>query len=153
MERNDEVRRAQVCRSTRLSGSARLHVIATRPYDHVRSSLEFRDRGFASCSSSSTTITVVCEQATMHRRPLKTDQHYVRFTVDPPCTDGLTVRKTLQDALLQSFGLISANTYIDILWVAEDGREVVIRVNDRCVWKPASSWQTVSRTMSHRAAR
>ncbi|EMD30906.1 hypothetical protein CERSUDRAFT_100878 [Gelatoporia subvermispora B] len=54
--------------------------------------------------------------------------HYIRFSVSPPNTDALTLRKALQDALSQTFGLVAANTYIDILWVAEDGTEVVLRV-------------------------
>ncbi len=55
--------------------------------------------------------------------------HYIRFAANPPCTDALTLRKTIQDALLQSFGLTSANTYVDVLWVADDGTEVVARLN------------------------
>ena len=69
----------------------------------------------------------------MQPQLLKSDQHYVRFSVDPPTTDALTVRKALQDALLQSFGLTAANIYIDILWIAEGGGEVVIRVGSRYV--------------------
>lgn len=60
-----------------------------------------------------------------------TGNHYLRLAVTPPRADGLSVRKTLQDALLQSFGLTSANTYIDVLWLAEDGAEVVVRVGSR----------------------
>lgn len=40
-------------------------------------------------------------------------------------------RKAIQDALLQSFGLTSANTYVDTLWLAEDGSEAVVRVSSR----------------------
>ena len=59
--------------------------------------------------------------------------HYLRFAVTPACQDALTIRKMLQDALLQSFGLTSANTYMDILSLAEDGTDVVIRLRPRCV--------------------
>jgi hypothetical protein len=59
--------------------------------------------------------------------------HYLRFSITPACSDGLTVRKTLQDALLQSFGLTSANTYVDILWLAEDGSDVTVRISNACV--------------------
>ena len=62
--------------------------------------------------------------------PLTSSYHYVRFSISPPTNDALTVRKTLQDALMQSFGLVSANTYIDVLWLAEDGSEVVVRVGE-----------------------
>lgn len=65
--------------------------------------------------------------------PLTSSYHYVRFSISPPTNDALTVRKTLQDALMQSFGLVSANTYMDVLWLAEDGSEVVIRVGERYV--------------------
>ena len=41
--------------------------------------------------------------------------------------------RSIQDALLQSFGLTSANVYVDILWLAEDGSEIVVRVSSRCV--------------------
>lgn len=44
------------------------------------------------------------------------------------------MRKALQDALLQSFGLTFANTYVDILWLSESGAEVVVRINTRCVF-------------------
>ncbi|GJE88983.1 hypothetical protein PsYK624_050710 [Phanerochaete sordida] len=54
--------------------------------------------------------------------------HYIRFALSPATSDGLAIRKTLQDALLQAFGLTCANTYVDILWLAEDGGEVVVRV-------------------------
>lgn len=54
--------------------------------------------------------------------------HYIRFALAPPCSDALMIRKHLQDALLQSFGLTSANTQVDILWVADDGSAVVLRL-------------------------
>lgn len=57
--------------------------------------------------------------------------HYLRFSVSPACPDALTVRKAFQDALLQSFGLTSANIYIDILRLAENGAEVVVRISTR----------------------
>ena len=57
--------------------------------------------------------------------------HYLRFAISPACPDELTVRKAFQDALLQSFGLTSANIYLDILWLAEDGAEVVVRITSR----------------------
>ncbi|KAI0697789.1 hypothetical protein BC835DRAFT_1542575 [Cytidiella melzeri] len=53
--------------------------------------------------------------------------HYLRFAITPACTDALTLRKLLQDALLQSFGLTCANTQMDILWIADDGTETVLR--------------------------
>ena len=65
----------------------------------------------------------------MQPQQLKTDHHYLRFSIEPACAEPLTVRKAFQDALLQTFGLTSANTYIDVLWLAENGTGVVIRLN------------------------
>lgn len=61
----------------------------------------------------------------------KAAYHYLRFAVSPACQDALTIRKLLQDALLQSFGLTSANTYMDILWLSEEGTDVVIRLRPK----------------------
>ncbi|KIP03034.1 hypothetical protein PHLGIDRAFT_78213 [Phlebiopsis gigantea 11061_1 CR5-6] len=60
-----------------------------------------------------------------------TGNHYLRFSISPACSDGLTVRKAFQDALLQSFGLTAANIYVDILWLAGNGAEVVARITAR----------------------
>ncbi|OSX58012.1 hypothetical protein POSPLADRAFT_1124173, partial [Postia placenta MAD-698-R-SB12] len=59
---------------------------------------------------------------------LPSSYHYVRFTATPSCTDAVTVRKSIQDALGQTFGMLYANTYVDILWIADDGSETVVRV-------------------------
>ncbi|KAI0693094.1 hypothetical protein C8T65DRAFT_70217 [Cerioporus squamosus] len=61
-------------------------------------------------------------------RRLTPDYHYIRFSVSPACTEVLTIRKSIQDALGQSFGLVSSHTYVDMLWMAEDGSEVVVRI-------------------------
>lgn len=66
---------------------------------------------------------------------LQPSYHYIRFSIVPPCRDESSLRKTLQDALLQSFGVVTAGTYIDILWIAEDGAETVLRVGSRCVFR------------------
>lgn len=66
-------------------------------------------------------------------KSLQPASHFVRLSITPACVDDLSARKTIQDALLQAFGLTSANLYIDLLWLAEDGTEAVIRVNQRCV--------------------
>ncbi len=67
---------------------------------------------------------------TMPRR-LTSDYHYIRFSVSPASTDILTIRKSIQDALGQSFGLVSSHTYVDVLWIADDGSEVVVRIGPR----------------------
>ncbi|KAI0742877.1 hypothetical protein C8Q80DRAFT_1109328 [Daedaleopsis nitida] len=66
----------------------------------------------------------------MPSRRLTPYYHYIRFAVSPPCRDILTIRKTTQDALGQSFGLVSSHTYIDILWLADDGAAVVLRLGE-----------------------
>jgi hypothetical protein len=59
--------------------------------------------------------------------------HYIRFAVFPSNTDSLSLRKTLQDSLTQTFGVTTSSTYIDILWVSEGGEQFVVRVGNRLV--------------------
>ncbi|KAI0354251.1 hypothetical protein OH77DRAFT_1405654 [Trametes cingulata] len=63
-------------------------------------------------------------------RRLSSTHRYVRFAVSPPCTDAITLRKVIQDALGQSFGLVSSHTYVDILWISEDGKVLVVRIGE-----------------------
>ncbi|KAI0369327.1 hypothetical protein BV20DRAFT_968209 [Pilatotrama ljubarskyi] len=63
-------------------------------------------------------------------RRLSSTHRYVRFAVAPPCTDALTLRKTIQDALGQSFGLVSSHTYVDVLWIADAGNALVVRIGE-----------------------
>ncbi|CAL1698210.1 unnamed protein product [Somion occarium] len=67
---------------------------------------------------------------TMPPQSLANDYHYIRLSVNPPSTEALSLRKAMQDALSQSFGLISANTYIDVLWLSDDGSQMVVRVSN-----------------------
>ncbi|KAK7447089.1 hypothetical protein VKT23_014303 [Stygiomarasmius scandens] len=53
--------------------------------------------------------------------------HYLRLSTTPS-TDALAIRQTIQKSLADSFGSTMAGTYVDILWVGEDGQSV-IRVN------------------------
>ncbi|KAH9922223.1 uncharacterized protein B0H18DRAFT_879512 [Fomitopsis serialis] len=64
----------------------------------------------------------------MSKRTLVSSYHYARFSVAPACADALSIRKSIQDAFTQSFGLVSANTHVDVLWVADDGSEAVVRL-------------------------
>ncbi|KAI0062981.1 hypothetical protein BV25DRAFT_1825044 [Artomyces pyxidatus] len=69
--------------------------------------------------------------------PLPHEHHYIRFSLAPPCADALAIRHAVHDALAirhavhdalaQSFGLASSGTYVDVLWVAEDGGECTVR--------------------------
>ena len=67
----------------------------------------------------------------MQRHRLSQNYDYIRLSITPPCTDAITLRKTIQDALGQSFGMVSSHTYLDILWIGEDGKEMVIRMGQR----------------------
>jgi hypothetical protein len=53
--------------------------------------------------------------------------HYIRISIQPPIIESLALRQILQRALDQSFGLTRALTHIDILWIAVDGSEAVIK--------------------------
>ncbi|KAF8064337.1 hypothetical protein FPV67DRAFT_1504574 [Lyophyllum atratum] len=61
---------------------------------------------------------------------LSTDYHYIRIAIVPADheRDPLRIRKTLQDALTQTFGMTSSALYIDILHIVEDGGQCIIRV-------------------------
>lgn len=67
-------------------------------------------------------------------RRLPSSHRYIRFAVFPPCADALTLRKTIQDALGQSFGLVYSHTYVDVLWLAEDGTALVVRMGEMYVF-------------------
>lgn len=64
---------------------------------------------------------------------LQATHHYIRLAVEPRCTDVLRIRKSLQDALSDMFGLTFAGTYIDVLSVDELGSETVVRVHPEYV--------------------
>ncbi|KAH8988345.1 hypothetical protein EDB92DRAFT_1800623 [Lactarius akahatsu] len=59
--------------------------------------------------------------------PLPQTQHYIRFSIAPPSSDALHVRRALQEALVQSFGAARSHTYLDVLWVADSGTECIVR--------------------------
>lgn len=61
--------------------------------------------------------------------PLPQTHHYIRFSIAPPSSDALHVRRALQEALVQSFGVARSHTYLDVLWVSDSGTECVVRTN------------------------
>ena len=67
----------------------------------------------------------------VHRRRLSPAYDYVRLAITPACVDAITLRKSIQDALGQSFGIVSSHTYLDVLWIDELGEELVIRIGQR----------------------
>lgn len=64
-------------------------------------------------------------------RRISSSYHYIRLSITPPCADVFTARKTMQDALDQAFGLVSSHTYLDILWFADGGDALVLRIGKR----------------------
>jgi len=62
------------------------------------------------------------------------NRHYLRVSIEPPTSDVLTIRKSTSDALAQTFGQTSATTYLDILWINDEGSSAVIRVHKERVF-------------------
>ncbi|KIL59984.1 hypothetical protein M378DRAFT_84358 [Amanita muscaria Koide BX008] len=65
------------------------------------------------------------------QRPLRSPYRYIRLSVVPPTLDILYLRKSFQDALSALFGVTSASIYLDILWLADDGSQFVLRVGEQ----------------------
>jgi hypothetical protein len=82
------------------------------------------------CTSGQARCSAFVNDMSKHR--LCSEYRYLQLSVSPPCSDPLTLRKSLQDSLLPSFG-ITSSIYLDILWIAETGLEAVIRVKEACV--------------------
>jgi len=61
------------------------------------------------------------------------DAHYMLLSVAPPTQEANAIRKTIADALAQSFGLASGSAYMDILWVDPDGLQCIVRAHKRYV--------------------
>ncbi|KAF8586409.1 hypothetical protein K439DRAFT_1340903 [Ramaria rubella] len=55
---------------------------------------------------------------------------YIRFSIEPGIQEPLFLRKTLENAMLQSFGVSRAATYMDVLWISTDGRAAVVRISE-----------------------
>ncbi|KAF8503169.1 hypothetical protein JB92DRAFT_2794258 [Gautieria morchelliformis] len=55
---------------------------------------------------------------------------YIRLSIEPAVTEPLALRKLLENAMSQSFGVSRAATYMDVLWISADGHAAVIRVSD-----------------------
>ncbi|KAG2344632.1 hypothetical protein BDR05DRAFT_961537 [Suillus weaverae] len=66
----------------------------------------------------------------MARHPLSKNHSYIHLSINPPCADALKLRKVMQDGLAETFGITASGTYLDILWIAESGSEVVIRLSE-----------------------
>ncbi|KAF9009867.1 hypothetical protein BDZ89DRAFT_1024652 [Hymenopellis radicata] len=67
-----------------------------------------------------------------------TPHHYILFSLQPSTAattiDPFTIRQTMNNALIQTFGIVGGSLYIDVLWVAQDGSETVVKVR-----KPVST--------------
>jgi len=55
------------------------------------------------------------------------ENHYIRFSILPATKEELALRKTVADALTQSFG-VTSSTPLDLLWLSDEGTECVFRV-------------------------
>jgi hypothetical protein len=55
---------------------------------------------------------------------------YLTIHLDPPTTDDLVLKKSVHDAMQQTFGLTRALAYFDVAWKDGDGTRVVIRVGE-----------------------
>ncbi|KZT21289.1 hypothetical protein NEOLEDRAFT_1073672 [Neolentinus lepideus HHB14362 ss-1] len=64
----------------------------------------------------------------MSRHRLSPRYYYVLFSVSPAQSNVLSIRKKIQDALTEVFGITQSGDYMDILWTAEDCSEILIRM-------------------------
>jgi len=69
----------------------------------------------------------------METHVFPSENYYILLSISPSTTEELTIRKTLSDALAQSFGQTSANLTMDLLWVKKDGNQCVLRVHEKHV--------------------
>src|ERR1700730_16069663 len=69
----------------------------------------------------------------LQQREIPRIYHYVCFSISPSTEDTLTLRKILQDALASVFGSTRSGAYLDLLWVNEDGSEMVVRIGNAYV--------------------
>jgi hypothetical protein len=60
---------------------------------------------------------------------IDTENHYMRLSITPATKEELTLRKTVTDALMQGFGATSSSTFLDLLWLSDEGTECVFRVH------------------------
>ncbi|KAG1732654.1 uncharacterized protein EDB91DRAFT_1226481 [Suillus paluster] len=65
----------------------------------------------------------------MTRHPSLKKHSYIHFSISPHCADALKLRKSMQDGLTETFGITASGTYLDILWIAESGSDIVIRIS------------------------
>ncbi|PPR05440.1 hypothetical protein CVT26_011318 [Gymnopilus dilepis] len=84
----------------------------------------------------------------MTSESLSTNNHYLRFSIAPSTTSELSARKVISDALTESFGLTSASTNVDILWLSGDGSQCIVRCHKEDTAKLAGA--LASRTDSPR---
>lgn len=69
--------------------------------------------------------------SSMQTVSLTSENHYLCLSVSPSIVSELAIRKTIADALTEIFGITSTSTYLDVLWVKDDGSECIIRVHKR----------------------
>ncbi|EFI26867.1 hypothetical protein CC1G_15269 [Coprinopsis cinerea okayama7 len=55
--------------------------------------------------------------------------HYILLSIEPPTNDALSVRKAIADSLAESFGETSSAIPVDVMSIAENGEEMVVRAH------------------------
>ncbi|KAG7087769.1 hypothetical protein E1B28_013710 [Marasmius oreades] len=57
--------------------------------------------------------------------------HYILLSLYPPFPPNseLKIRQSIQEALIQSFGVALGSTYVDIISIKDDGSEAVLRAD------------------------
>jgi hypothetical protein len=59
--------------------------------------------------------------------------HYIHVRISPPKSEILAVRKTISAALSKTYGLSAEGTYVDVLSLAANGEECILRVQKEWV--------------------
>ncbi|KAE9401842.1 hypothetical protein BT96DRAFT_1089496 [Gymnopus androsaceus JB14] len=60
---------------------------------------------------------------------LKSNHHYLHLALQPRVPGALSIRQSIHEALLESFGITGGSIHLDVLWVSDDGSEIVLRVD------------------------
>ncbi|KAK0187740.1 hypothetical protein F5146DRAFT_934572, partial [Armillaria mellea] len=56
---------------------------------------------------------------------------HVRFSASPKTEDPLSFRQAIQCTLVQTSNIAGSSIYLDVLWVVDDGDEMVSRTTKR----------------------
>ncbi|KAJ3742800.1 hypothetical protein DFH05DRAFT_1401224 [Lentinula detonsa] len=62
---------------------------------------------------------------------LTSTHHYLHLKLQPKITSELSIRQSIHQALLDSFGITGGSIHLDILWISDDSAEIIVRVDPR----------------------